>query len=99
MRILLVEDQEAVRQMLGRLLQKWGHKVATAATGEDAWQKLRAVPIDMLVSDWNLPGASGLKLVEKIRETPQFEHIPILMISGRTDRTDIVEAMATGTHS
>jgi len=97
--VLLVEDQKAVRTVLTQLLQKWGHTVLTAADGKEAWEKLQTAPVDFLLADWNLPVMSGLELVEKVRQSPQFEFLPTLMISGRTGKTDVVEALATGTHN
>jgi DNA-binding response OmpR family regulator len=97
MNILLVEDK--VGAPIVKLLEKWGYQVFLAEDGEQAWKILERVPMDFFLIDWMLPGLSGLELVEKIRGLDQCRDTPIVMISGRSQKEDIVRAAHSGIDS
>ena len=67
MRILLVEDDDLIRGNTGEMLKEAGFVVVEAASAEEALMALQTAPVDVLVTDLNLPGASGRELAEKAR--------------------------------
>ena len=101
MKILLVEDTVGVPMV--KVLSKWGYDAALVEDGEKAWEFAREMadktPVDFFLVDWMLPGISGLDLVKQLRQIPQYREVPIVMISGRSEKTDIVTAVQTGVDS
>lgn len=96
MRILLVEDEEDVRNLLVTCLQRWGHEVVATQAVSEAWDKIQSGSTDLIISDWHLPSMAGTELVKKIRHDERYKQLPILMISGQADRSDIAEAIHAG---
>lgn len=77
-KILLVEDDELVRDMLAQVLQKASHEVTTAANGEIADQLLRQTQPDILITDIIMPKKSGITLISEVKNRhPQLEVIAI----------------------
>jgi CheY-like chemotaxis protein len=79
-RILVVDDDPAVRQVVAAVLQHTGHQVETAADGEAAWKALLTTTYDLLVTDHLMPKVSGLALVRLIRVARMA--LPVIMTSG-----------------
>ncbi len=78
--ILVVDDDDAVRTMLARLLQAQGHQVVQASNVERALQALDAGPIDLIVSDVVMPGRSGIEFRREVaRRKPG---LPVILVSG-----------------
>lgn len=67
-----------------------------AQNGEEALAVLKESPIDLLITDLVLPEMTGNEVVRQLRQTPQYENLPVLMISGRAQKEDIVEAVELG---
>ncbi len=97
MKLLVVEDELDVRDLLVLHLKREGLEVDTAEDGVDALKKIAATPYDLIVLDWMLPGLSGLEICKRLREKGSaFEHLPILMVTARADASDIVLGLETG---
>lgn len=79
--ILVVDDSETVRQVLQLTLSKAGFKVVEAEDGVDALNKLSAQPVDMVVTDLNMPNMDGLELIKKVRGTGEYRFTPIVMLT------------------
>jgi CheY-like chemotaxis protein len=79
-RILVVDDDPDVRQVVAAVLQRAGHQVETATDGEAAWKALLAKAWDLLVTDHLMPKLSGLALVRRIRIAEM--KLPVIMASG-----------------
>ncbi|MEV7222937.1 response regulator transcription factor [Streptomyces sp. NPDC093681] len=92
-RVLIVEDDRAVRDGLLLALRRQGHEVAAAATGEDGLEQLRTFRPEAVVLDLMLPGMSGLEVCRRIRAHDQ---LPIIMATARGDDTDIVVGLESG---
>ncbi|WP_031034329.1 response regulator transcription factor [Streptomyces sp. NRRL F-5650] len=92
-RVLIIEDDRAVRDGLLLALRRQGHEVAAAATGEDGLQQLRSFRPEAVVLDLMLPGMSGLEVCRRIRAHDQ---LPIIMATARGDDTDIVVGLESG---
>lgn len=85
MMVLLVDDEESYRSILRDILTAKGWDVVQARNGQEAVQKIRSFPVDIVVSDIYMPVMDGLKLNSSLRSDPKFAEIPFLFISGYDD--------------
>ncbi len=84
MKILVVEDETAIRMMVATILRKVGYDVAEAKDGADALRLLQAgLTIDTLLTDVRMPGADGWTVAKAYRE--QFPKLPVLYVTGQAD--------------
>ncbi|MFI7502910.1 response regulator [Streptomyces sp. NPDC049687] len=93
-RVLLIEDDRAVREGVALALRRQSHEVAAAATGEDGMTRLRSFRPDVVVLDLMLPGMTGLDVCRGIRSVDQT--LPIIMATARGDDVDIVVGLEAG---
>jgi len=96
MHILVVDDQAAVRQFLGKILKDWGHTVYLAENGSEAWVTLMSAAVEMVVTDWMMPEMNGLELCRKIRSADFNKYIYIILISARNTQQDIIQGLEVG---
>ncbi|WP_376691331.1 response regulator transcription factor [Wenzhouxiangella sp. EGI_FJ10409] len=94
MRILVVEDETELRELLGRALKRQGHAVDLAADGTDGLHFAIEYPIDLAIIDLGLPGESGMEIARQVRER-ELKY-PILILTARSDWQDKVEALEIG---
>lgn len=94
-RVLVVDDEPAVRTAHGRLLESFGYEVETAGDGVEAWAKL-PLDFDLLLVDGDMPVLDGFALAERMRARDEYAHLPIVMVSGLTDRRDRRRALEVG---
>jgi DNA-binding response OmpR family regulator len=94
MKILVVEDEKGMAQVLRRGLEEESHVVSLAYDGLSAVSLARNAPFDMVLLDVMLPGLNGLQVARQLRETR--ENIPILMLTARDSVPDIVKGLDTG---
>lgn len=85
MRILIVEDDPAVREMTAELLRFNSHSVLTAANGEIALQRLRESAIDLVLSDIMMPVMDGVQMLLRLRADPALAMMPVMLISAYPD--------------
>lgn len=93
-RILVVDDEEALRRVLERSLSRAGHEVVTAESGATAMEKLKGGQFDVVLSDISMPGMNGLDLLRAVREHDL--DIPVLIMTGTPDVSTAVRAMEYG---
>lgn len=94
MKFLIVDDSLTMRRIVVNTLKTIGYdQVLEAADGKDALAKLLTEGADFVVTDWNMPEMNGLELAKSIRGNPQFETLPILMVTTRGNKEDVIEAM------
>lgn len=79
-KIMTVDDSSSVRQMVAFTLKDAGYEVLEASDGVDALGKL-AGPVDMIITDLNMPNMDGLELIKKVRAMPACKFIPIIMLT------------------
>ncbi len=97
-RVLLVEDDDAVRPLLKRWLELAGHEVVTAHDGRDALDVARKLPtLDLLVTDVVMPGLGGRELSEEVRRL--HAKVPVLFVSGYTDDDVLRRGVRADAHS
>jgi PAS domain S-box-containing protein len=94
--IVYVDDYEALVFLAGRLLRKHGYRVTTFVSGEEAldWFRRSQEPVDLLVTDQNMPGMSGVELVRAVRELRPSQRMAI--VSGHVNEQLVNEAQAVG---
>lgn len=93
-RILVVEDSEAISDVVVTALRFQGHTVSHSDDGFDALTQLKARPVDLIVLDVMLPGLDGFEVCRRLRETGTTT--PILFLSARADADDRIRGFATG---
>jgi two-component system KDP operon response regulator KdpE len=93
-RVLVVDDEPAIRRALRPPLMELGFQVAEASRGEEALQALRAAPYDVVLLDINMPGIGGIETLRRIRTFAP--RLPVLMLTVRDDEEDKVEALDMG---
>ncbi|MET9232319.1 response regulator transcription factor [Lentzea sp. NPDC003310] len=92
-RVLLIEDDEAVREGLSLALTYQGHTVDAVRTGEEGLELLGSVTPDVVVLDLMLPGVDGFEVCRRIRATGE---LPIIMLTARNDDIDVVAGLEAG---
>lgn len=95
-RVLIVDDEEAVRDLIEEVLRAQTHEVHAAANGRDALQILRAKPFDLAIIDRNMPGMTGIEVVRLIRLNPATKDIKVLMCTASSVTKEIDEAFEAG---
>ena len=95
-RILVVEDESAIREMLGFSLVKAGFRFEEATDAEKALVAIASNPPDLVLLDWMLPGMSGVDLARRLRREELTAKLPIIMLTARSDESDRVRGLETG---
>ncbi len=95
-RVLLVEDDTDLREVVAAMLETVGLQVSSVGSAEDALEAVVADAPDLLVLDWNLPGMSGLELCKVLRADPRVQALPVLFLTAHAATQDMVDAFAAG---
>jgi len=97
MRILIVDDFSTMRRIVKNLLTDLGlTNTAEAEDGHSALAALRASHFDFVVTDWNMPGMTGIELLKAIRSDDKLKTLPVLMVTAEAKREQIIEAAQNG---
>ena len=94
--LLVVDDEEPNRDMLSRRLEHSGYRVMSAPDGYSALGMVESEAIDLVILDINMPGITGLQVLDKLRQTRSEAVLPIIMASAITDSSVIVDALGKG---
>lgn len=94
--ILITDDNPTNIILLDRVLQRMGHQISHAETGEETIQLLEKEPFDLVLLDIMLPGMSGFQVLEWIRQHHSLESLPVILISALTDEASIIEGLELG---
>lgn len=94
--LLVVDDNEENRDMLGRRLERRGYTVLTAADGEAALELVAQEEIDLILLDVMMPGIDGLEVLRRVREEHSAAELPIIMATARDGSEDVVTALDLG---
>ncbi|MBN8490966.1 MAG: phosphate regulon transcriptional regulator PhoB [Burkholderiales bacterium] len=95
-RILVVEDEPAIAELVAINLRHAGHEVTLAGDARQAQLEVDAVLPDLVVLDWMLPGQSGLSLAREWRGAARTRALPIIMLTARADEPDVVAGLDAG---
>ncbi len=94
--VLVVEDEEDIRELVSYNLLKEGYQVAGVASGEDALAAVESKPPDLVLLDLMLPGLDGLSVCRKLKGNPLTETIPVVMLTAKGEEVDIVTGLNMG---
>ena len=95
-RVLVVEDEQAIREMVGFALRKAGLDFEEAADAEQALVAVASNPPDLMLLDWMLPGMSGVDLARRLRREDITAKMPIIMLTARVEENDRVHGLEVG---
>jgi two-component system sensor histidine kinase/response regulator len=95
-RILVADDQSANIQIIGNVLGKFGYEIVPASDGPTALKRMAVRPPDLVLLDVLMPGMDGLEVCRRIRENPEWKHIPVIFLSAADDKDLIVRALEAG---
>ncbi|MES0874587.1 chemotaxis response regulator CheY [Sinimarinibacterium thermocellulolyticum] len=97
MRILIVDDFSTMRRIVKNLLNDLGYThTVEADDGKTAWPLLQAGNVDFVITDWNMPGMTGIELLRSIRGDARIAKTPVLMVTAEAQREQIIEAAQAG---
>ena len=100
LKILAVDDSPTMRRIIVNTLKRAGFNDVTEATdGKDALAKLNVDKFNFIITDWNMPEMDGLTFVTTLRTMDQYKQMPVLMVTTRSVKDDIVEAMKAGVNN
>jgi len=97
MKILVVDDFSTMRRIIKNLLRDLGfNNTHEADDGATALPILQSGHFDFLVTDWNMPGMTGIDLLKAVRADPKLRTLPVLMVTAESKRDQIIEAAKAG---
>ncbi|MBL4666655.1 MAG: phosphate regulon transcriptional regulator PhoB [Sneathiella sp.] len=96
MRILIVEDEPAMVELLRYNLESEGFEVSAALDGEEAMLSIEECAPDMVLLDWMIPKISGIEICRRIRRGTEFRNLPIIMITARGEENDRIRGLDVG---
>ncbi|MFP8965892.1 chemotaxis response regulator CheY [Pokkaliibacter sp. CJK22405] len=97
MKILIVDDFSTMRRIIKNLLRDLGFtNTVEADDGSTALPILKSGGIDFLVTDWNMPGMTGIDLLKAVRADPKLVRLPVLMVTAEAKREQIIAAAQAG---
>lgn len=95
-KLLVVEDEDAIRGMLSMVLQQAGFEVLAAGDTEKAQKMLAQSQPDLLLLDWMLPGMSGVEWARRLKKDPEHRDLPIILLTARGEEEDKVRGLEIG---
>lgn len=99
LKILLVEDSIPIRTQMKRILEAANYEVTTAVDGEDGFNKLADDRFVAVVSDVQMPNLSGLELVSKMRQFPEYQDLPVILVTTLATETDKIQGQQAGANA
>ena len=99
-KILAVDDSPTMRRIIINTLKRAGYQdVVEAQDGKDALAKLKVEKFNFIITDWNMPEMDGLTFVTTLRSMEEYKNLPVLMVTTRSVKEDIMEAMKAGVNN
>jgi two-component system chemotaxis response regulator CheY len=101
LKFLIVDDSPTMRRIVFNTLKRLGYnEIEEAEHGQEGLEKLKSIQgFNFVVTDWNMPVMDGLQFVREIRASEEYKEIPILMVTTRSVKDDIIEAMKAGVNN
>ncbi|HOS49770.1 MAG TPA: response regulator [Bacteroidia bacterium] len=95
-KILIIEDEERLRNNLKELLELSGYTVATAEDGENGIEGMNIIQPDVIICDINMPFMDGFDVLEVLRLYPTLKDIPFIFLTAKTEESDVKKGMELG---
>jgi two-component system phosphate regulon response regulator PhoB len=96
LKILVVEDEEAIREMLVMVLEQANLTVIAVSSAEQARESLADNMVDLIILDWMLPGISGVELARRLKNEPGYKDLPIILLTARGEEEDKIRGLEIG---
>lgn len=102
LKVLVVDDMGTMRKIIKKMLKEIGYSnIEEAEDGKPAWQMIQEahdanVPYQFIVSDWNMPGMTGIDLLKHVREHEGMGKVPFLMVTAEAEQANVVIAVKAG---
>ena len=102
MKTLIVDDMNTMRKIVKGMFEKLGFKnLKEASDGKPAWELIQeaveeGAPFEFIVSDWNMPGMTGIELLRKVRAFEATKKVPFLMVTAEGEKSNVLEAVKAG---
>jgi two-component system, chemotaxis family, chemotaxis protein CheY len=94
LKFLVVDDSLTMRRIVINTLKSLGYDtIIEAGDGKDAIAKLMTEGADFIITDWNMPEMNGLEFTKWVRGNPQYASLPVLMVTTRGNKDDVIDAM------
>lgn len=97
--ILAVDDSASVRKLISLSLKLQGFRVLTSSDGMEALEVLPSEKVDLLITDLNMPNIDGFELIRVVRNTPEYNDLPIIILSSMASNEDITKGIDLGANS
>src|SRR5690554_2854914 len=95
-RILIIEDEPNILELVAYNLEKEGWIISKAMTGEEGWRKVQEEHPDLVLLDLMLPGVDGMEICRNIRQNPVTRDIPIIILTAKAEEADRVLGLESG---
>ena len=100
LKVLVVDDQFSVRQMTRLTLQELGIRhIHESENGKEGFQKATVHPLDLIISDYNMPEMDGLEFLRAVRGHQAVRKLPFILLTGRGDKELVVKAAQAGVNN
>ena len=98
MKILIIDDSSVARRTIGLTVEALGYDVLEAPNGKDGLDLLanNVDQISLVLLDWNMPGMTGLEVLQEIRKNTKYEAIPVMMVTTEMERANMIAAVKAG---
>ncbi len=96
-KILVVDDMLTMRKIIMKILRELGFsEMVEAQDGNDAWTKIQAGGIGLVISDWNMPNCTGLEFLKKVRADKNLAKTPFVLVTAEAEKGQVAEAVTAG---
>ncbi len=95
-KVLIIEDDRLLREMLFRKLEKEGDEVFSVMDGSEAFEKTKEIKPDVILLDLILPGSNGFEILENVKKEPEFKDTPVIVLSNLGQKSEIDKGLELG---
>lgn len=95
-RVLVVDDSRAQRRLLGSMLKRWGYEVLEADSGHSALEICQREPLDLILSDWMMPGMNGLEFCKAFRKLERENYVYFILLTSKSEKDEVAHGLDIG---
>jgi len=95
-KILIIEDDKFLRELIAKKLQKEGYEISEAVDGEEGIKKVKEEKPDLVLLDLILPGIDGFEVLSRAKEDPALSQIPVIILSNLGQKEDVERGLGLG---
>lgn len=95
-RVLVVDDSRAQRHILSMYLRKWGYEVLEAGSGEEALAICATMPVAFVISDWMMPGMTGVEFCSQFKSLPREDYGYFILLTSKSEKSEIADGLLAG---